>query len=95
LRVIEAGVVQGTSRALWEEVKFNNKTVTSVDWLSYPILDIVEAPESIDVVLIDRPELPPSGAGEPAIRPVARRSPMRCSTRPACASAACRSRPTM
>ena len=71
LRVIEAGVVQGTSRALWEEVKFNNKTVTSVDWLSYPILDIAEAPESIDVVLIDRPELPPSGAGEPAIRPVA------------------------
>jgi CO/xanthine dehydrogenase Mo-binding subunit len=71
LRVIEAGVVQGTSRTLWEEVKFNAKNVTSVDWLSYPILDIAEAPESIDVVLIDRPEIPPSGAGEPAIRPVA------------------------
>ncbi len=71
LRVIEAGVVQGTSRTLWEEVKFNNKNVTSVDWLSYPILDITEAPESIDVVLIDRPEIAPSGAGEPAIRPVA------------------------
>jgi len=70
-RVIEAGVVQGISRALWEEVKFNTKTVTSVDWLSYPILDIAEAPEAIDVVLIDRPEIAPSGAGEPAIRPVA------------------------
>jgi nicotinate dehydrogenase subunit B len=70
-RVIEAGVVQGISRALWEEVKFNTKTVTSVDWLSYPILDITEAPEAIDIVLIDRPEIPPSGAGEPAIRPVA------------------------
>ena len=67
----EAGVVQGISRALWEEVKFDTKNVTSVDWLSYPILDISEAPESIDVVLIDRPEIPPSGAGEPAIRPVA------------------------
>jgi len=69
--VIEAGVVQGISRALWEEVKFNTKTVTSVDWLSYPILDITEAPEAIDVVLIDHPEIAPSGAGEPAIRPVA------------------------
>ena len=71
MRVIEAGVVQGISRALWEEVKFDTNSVTSVDWLSYPILDIAEAPESIDVVLIDRPEIPPSGAGEPAIRPVA------------------------
>jgi len=71
MRVIEAGVVQGISRALWEEVKFDTNSVTSVDWLSYPILDIAEAPEAIDVVLIDRPEIPPSGAGEPAIRPVA------------------------
>jgi nicotinate dehydrogenase subunit B len=70
-RVIEAGVVQAISRALWEEVKFNTKTVTSVDWLTYPILDIAETPEDIDVVLIDRPEIPPTGAGEPATRPVA------------------------
>ena len=54
-----------------EEVRFNTKNVTSVDWQSYPILDIAEAPEAIDVVLIDRPELPPTGAGEPPIRPVA------------------------
>jgi CO/xanthine dehydrogenase Mo-binding subunit len=71
VRVIEAGVIQGISRALWEEVRFNNKNVTSVDWQSYPILDIAEAPEAIEVVLIDRPEIPPSGAGEPSIRPVA------------------------
>ncbi len=29
---IENNVVQGTSRTLWEEVTFDNKTVTSVDW---------------------------------------------------------------
>jgi CO/xanthine dehydrogenase Mo-binding subunit len=68
---IEGNVVQGISRTLWEEVRFNNKNVTSIDWLSYPILDITEAPEAIDVVLIDHPEIAPSGAGEPAIRPVA------------------------
>jgi nicotinate dehydrogenase subunit B len=42
-----------------------------VDWMTYPILDITETPETIDVVLINRPELPPTGAGEPSIRPIA------------------------
>ena len=64
-------VVQGASRALSEEVAFHRAQVTSVDWLSYPILDISEAPEAVDIVLINRPELPPAGAGESSIRPVA------------------------
>jgi nicotinate dehydrogenase subunit B len=68
---IEGNVVQGISRALWEETHFDNKSVTSVDWLTYPILDITETPEAIDVVLINRPDTPPSGAGEPTIRVVA------------------------
>jgi nicotinate dehydrogenase subunit B len=68
---IEGNVIQGISRTLWEETHFDNKTVTSVDWLTYPILDITETPESIDVVLINRPEVAPSGAGEPTIRVVA------------------------
>jgi nicotinate dehydrogenase subunit B len=68
---IEGNIVQGVSRTLWEEVKFDAKNVTSVDWMTYPILDITETPEAIDVVLIDHPELPPTGAGEPSIRPVA------------------------
>jgi CO/xanthine dehydrogenase Mo-binding subunit len=68
---IEGNIVQGISRTLWEEVKFDRKGVTSVDWLTYPILDIMETPETIDVVLINRPEVAASGAGEPSIRPVA------------------------
>ena len=68
---IEGNVVQGISRTLWEEVKFNSKNVTSVDWLTYPILDITEMPETIESVLIDHPEIAPSGAGEPSTRPVA------------------------
>jgi nicotinate dehydrogenase subunit B len=70
-KTIEGNVVQGISRTLWEEVKFDDKNVTSIDWLTYPILDITEAPEAIDVVLINRPDLPPTGSGEPSIRPVA------------------------
>jgi len=65
---IEGNVVQGLSRTLFEEVRFDRDSVTSVDWTSYPILDIADAPESIDVTLIDRPEVAPSGAGEPTIR---------------------------
>ena len=70
-KTIEGNVVQGISRTLWEEVKFDRSTVTSIDWITYPILDITEAPQSIDVVLIDRPDVAPSGSGEPSIRPVA------------------------
>ncbi len=71
VHTIEGNVIQGISRTLWEEVKFDDKNVTSVDWLTYPILDITEAPEAIDCVLINRPEVAPTGAGEPSIRPVA------------------------
>jgi nicotinate dehydrogenase subunit B len=45
--------------------------VINTDWLSYPILNIAEAPETVDIVLINRPDLPPAGAGESSIRPVA------------------------
>ena len=43
----------------------------TLDWITYPILDISETPETIDCVLINRPEAAPTGAGEPSIRPVA------------------------
>ncbi len=68
---IEGNVVQGSSRALWEETKFDDKMVTSIDWLTYPILDITEAPDQVDVVLIDHPEVEPTGAGEGSMRPIA------------------------
>jgi CO/xanthine dehydrogenase Mo-binding subunit len=71
VKCVEGNIVQGVSRTLWEEVTFDRKTVTSVDWISYPILDITETPGQVDVVLINHPDIAPSGAGEPSIRPVA------------------------
>jgi len=70
-KCIEGNIVQGISRTLWEETTFDKQAVTSVDWITYPILDISETPETIDCVLINRPEAVPTGAGEPSIRPVA------------------------
>lgn len=68
---IEGNVCQSTSRALMEEVTFDNKMVTSLDWNGYPILDMKDAPETVDIVLIDRPEVAPTGAGEGSTRPTA------------------------
>jgi CO/xanthine dehydrogenase Mo-binding subunit len=70
-RVVESGVVQASSRAMHEEVLFDKAKVLSVDWSTYPIIEMADAPEVIDIVLIDRPNIAPSGAGEPSARPVA------------------------
>jgi CO/xanthine dehydrogenase Mo-binding subunit len=71
VKCIEGNIVQGVSRTLWEEVTFDRKAVTSVDWLTYPILDITETPGEVNVVLLNHPDIAPTGAGEPSIRPVA------------------------
>ncbi len=67
---IEGGIVQGLSRALHEEVQFDESRVTSVDWASYPILRFSEVP-SIEVILIERPEETLWGGGEASTVPVA------------------------
>jgi nicotinate dehydrogenase subunit B len=67
---IEGNVVQAISRTLFEEVAFDRDQVLSVDWASYPILEIGDAPERIDIVLINRPENAATGAGEPSTRTV-------------------------
>ena len=67
---IEGSIVQTLSRTLHEEVKFDRSRVTSADWKGYPILTFPELP-SIEVKLLDHPELPPDGAGEASSAPVA------------------------
>jgi nicotinate dehydrogenase subunit B len=69
-KTVEGNIVMAASRALFEEVRWDKENVTSVDWATYPILEIGDAPETIDVVLIDRRDMPPSGAGEPSTRQV-------------------------
>jgi nicotinate dehydrogenase subunit B len=67
---VEGNVVQGVSRALLEEVTYDANGVTSLDWQSYPILKFTDVP-AVEVVLINRPEMPALGAGEPSTVPVA------------------------
>ncbi|HTT00533.1 MAG TPA: molybdopterin cofactor-binding domain-containing protein [Steroidobacteraceae bacterium] len=67
-QTIEGNIVHGLSRTLFEEVQFDRNSVKSVDWASYPILEMRDAPETIDIVLINSTDVPPSGAGEPTMR---------------------------
>jgi CO/xanthine dehydrogenase Mo-binding subunit len=67
---VEGNIIQGVSRALKEEVTWDAHAVTSLTWETYPILIFPEVPD-VDVILIDRPDQPPWGAGEPAICVVA------------------------
>jgi CO/xanthine dehydrogenase Mo-binding subunit len=66
---IEGNLIQATSRALLEEVKWEGSRVITVDWLSYPILRFPDVPEA-RIALINRPEVRSTGAGEPASMPV-------------------------
>ena len=73
---IQGNLLHGISRTLYEEVRFDGEKVTSVDWRTHPTLTHMDAPERIDVVMVngdpnpDRPDLRPYGAGEPSHRPV-------------------------
>jgi nicotinate dehydrogenase subunit B len=67
---IEGNVIQALSRALKEEVRFDRNRQTTLDWEAYPLLTFSEAPK-IEITLINRPDQPPLGAGEPATVTVA------------------------
>lgn len=56
-------LVQTASRMLHEEVTFDTKRVTSLDWNSYPILRMADCPE-VTPVIVQRLNEAPLGAGE-------------------------------
>jgi nicotinate dehydrogenase subunit B len=62
---IEGNVIQTVSRVLMEQVTFDRKMVTSLDWASYPILTFPDVPDVV-IELIDWPTMPPWGSGEPS-----------------------------
>jgi nicotinate dehydrogenase subunit B len=61
---VEGAIVQSTSWALYEQVTFDNKRITSRDWSSYPMIRFSLVPESINVHIIDRPGEAFLGTGE-------------------------------
>jgi nicotinate dehydrogenase subunit B len=65
--VIDRQLVYGTSRTMFEELRFDENMVTSIDWETYPVLHADFPLPQIDIVLVDRPEEAPSGAAEMAL----------------------------
>jgi CO/xanthine dehydrogenase Mo-binding subunit len=64
---IEGGILQGMSRALVEQVTWEDRQVTSVDWATYDSLYLgIEVP-AIDIILMNRSDVAATGAGETAI----------------------------
>jgi nicotinate dehydrogenase subunit B len=65
---MSGGSIFGLSRIL-EQVNFNKSRVTSLDWVTYPILRFKDAP-LVTNVLVSRPDQVPLGSGEPTVVPV-------------------------
>lgn len=63
---IEGQLVQTVGRMLYEEVTFDARGVTSLDWASYPIARFADTPEIVPIV-VQRLDQPSSGAGEEAM----------------------------
>jgi nicotinate dehydrogenase subunit B len=70
-QTLQSNVVQTLSRTMTEEVRFDRSAVTSVDWATYPIARMSDVPPAIDIVLVNRPEVPATGAGEAGTRALA------------------------
>jgi CO/xanthine dehydrogenase Mo-binding subunit len=67
----EGGALQGLSRALGEQVTWDDEKVTSVDWRTYHSLPLGFEIPKIECVLINQPDEEATGAGETAITVIA------------------------
>jgi CO/xanthine dehydrogenase Mo-binding subunit len=63
----EGGILQGMSRSLLEEVTWNSRHITSVDWVTYKTLYLDYEMPSVEVVIVGQKEGPALGAGELSI----------------------------
>jgi nicotinate dehydrogenase subunit B len=67
----EGGALQGMSRALLEEVTWDEQRVTSIDWRTYRTLPLGFPVPKVECVLLNRPEEEATGAGETSITVIA------------------------
>ena len=63
----EGGILQGMSRALVEEVTWDARRITSVDWATYNSLHLDYEMPTVDCVIVMPEGVPATGAGETAI----------------------------
>jgi isoquinoline 1-oxidoreductase len=67
---VEGALIMGLGGALYEEIAFENGKVTNPRFSQYRVPRMNDVPE-LDIVLVNRPDLPSVGAGETPIIAVA------------------------
>jgi CO/xanthine dehydrogenase Mo-binding subunit len=68
---IEGAILQSMSWTLFENVTFDERRITSIDWATYPILRFSAVPDAVEVHIIERSGLPFLGCGEAGLGPAA------------------------
>jgi CO/xanthine dehydrogenase Mo-binding subunit len=66
---LDGNLVMGASRSLEEAVVFNTRQVTSLDWVTYPIMRFKDSPNT-KYEIVQRTDLIPTGSGEPPAAPI-------------------------
>jgi isoquinoline 1-oxidoreductase len=61
---IEGGSIMALGGALYEHIDFADGKILNAAWADYHVPRFRDAPAAIDVVLLDRKDLTPAGAGE-------------------------------
>lgn len=64
---IEGAILMGIGGALFEEIKFENGKILNAQLSNYRVPRFSDLPDSVEVVLVDRKDVPSAGAGETAI----------------------------
>lgn len=73
---LEGGLLHALSRALYEEARFDQSKMLTVDWVTSPTLTHADVPEKIDIIQVNgdpnpnRPDLQHYGAGETICKPM-------------------------
>lgn len=60
---VQGCIIMGMGAALWEEIRFDNGRILNPGFAGYRVPRFSDVPE-MDVILLDRPDLPSTGAGE-------------------------------
>jgi nicotinate dehydrogenase subunit B len=68
---LEGGALHGVSRALFEEVTWDDQKVTSTDWRTYRPIFIGDEVPKVESILINRADVRAMGAGETAVTVIA------------------------
>ena len=79
---LEGAALHGISRTLAEEVTWDDQKVTAFDWQTYRTLSLGTSMPVVESVLMDRADVPATGAGETSITASPPRSATRSSTPP-------------